>query len=358
MLAEIDNRSPAITVVIPVYNGTQYLAEAIDSVLAQTYRDFEIIVVDDGSTDDTWHIIEAYIAAHPQIVRGIRKANGGISTALNAGIHAAKGQYVAWLSHDDRFIPTKLEKQIALLKHNRELAGVYSDYVYIDDQSSCVGYAFSPWYPRAEMLRHLLQHVYINGSTLLIKRHCLLDVGAFDETLRYAQDAMMWVYIGIRYPLAHIPEPLTEYRLHLQQTSTTTKKHAIRRDSRTWLSRAVTEYTIQQIFPELNKPDTTPVEFANAYLYFGEVFAIQYHHILLSIQQFWRAWRIWPTYRNPVLTRAGLAALRALKSYLLTPSNHRRFGKNIPNSNRHLLVTDMRSWSEAVSPYGVKQETN
>ena len=99
---------PKISVIIPVYNGQNYLREAIDSVFTQTYKNYEMIVVDDGSTDKTWEMIQSY-GSH---LYGIQKENGGVASALNCGIRHASGEYIAWLSHDDLFLPNKLERQV------------------------------------------------------------------------------------------------------------------------------------------------------------------------------------------------------------------------------------------------------
>jgi glycosyltransferase involved in cell wall biosynthesis len=348
MLSATGEREPAISVVIPVYNGSNYLGEAIESVLAQSYCDLEIIVVDDGSTDNTWLVIERYMAAYPDTVRGIRKANGGVATALNAGICAAKGKYFAWLSHDDRFVPNKLQQQMDLLKSNPDVVGVYADYSYIDADGRIVGRVFAPWYPQGEMHRHLLQSVFINGSTLLIERRCLLEVGLFDATLRYAQDALMWIRLVMRYSLAHIAEPLTEYRVHVNQTTNTTKRRAIRRDNAIWLNRAIDDYPIQQIFPELDRPDLRAPEIANAYIYLGEVFVRRYYHWLLGIKYFWKAWSAWPNLRNPVAIKTGLALARSIAHYLKTRTTHFQFGENVPNNPEVPIVMDLRPLADLV----------
>lgn len=100
----VGNRPPVVSVIIPVYNGAKYLMEAIDSVLSQTFTDFELLVVDDGSTDETWGLIQSYGSR----VRGFRKLNGGVASALNLGIRESRGKWIAWLSHDDAFLPKKL----------------------------------------------------------------------------------------------------------------------------------------------------------------------------------------------------------------------------------------------------------
>lgn len=352
MLADTEKKSPEVTVVIPVYNGSNYLAEAIESVLAQSYRGFEILVVDDGSTDETWSIIESYMAAHPGVVRGIRKANGGVATALNAGIRAAKGKYFAWLSHDDRFVPSKLQQQIDVLQSNPEVVGIYSDYFYIDAEGKNVGRVYAPWYPQGEMHRHLLQSVFINGSTLLIERRCLLEVGLFDETLRFAQDALMWIRLVMRFPLAHIAEPLTEYRVHVEQTTNSTKRRALRRDGSLWLNRAIDDYPIQQIFPELDRPDVHAAEIANAYIYFGEVFTVRYRNYPFGIKHFWKAWSVWPNLRNPVTIKAGRAIARSIVDYLKSRKSHFQFGKNVPNDPNAPIVIDLRQWADLIKYKG------
>ena len=308
---------PTVTVVIPVFNGENYLEEAICSVLNQTYRDFEIVVVDDGSTDGTWAIIERYIAANPGVVRGIRKQNGGTAAALNAGIQVANGKYFAWLSHDDRFLPHKLEAQLALLDSNPEIVGVYSDYTRIDEAGSRIGLVHATWYPQSKTVRRFLQNPYINGSTLVVERRCLQEVGLFDEAVRYAHDALMWVHLIQRYQLAHIPEPLTEYRIHSNQ-ATEKKRQAVRRDNRLWLSKAIKSYTVKEIFPELNQPQTTSADLAAAYTYLGDVLIIRHVHIWSGIWQYWKALLVWPDLRNPALGKALIAFTRLLTQRVQT----------------------------------------
>ena len=114
---------PLVSVVIPVYNGTNFLKEAIESVFAQTFTDYEILVVDDGSTDGTWDLIQSY---GPR-VRGLHKENGGVASALNLGIREMRGTYFAWLSHDDLWLPEKLARQVELLKSNPQFRACYTD---------------------------------------------------------------------------------------------------------------------------------------------------------------------------------------------------------------------------------------
>jgi glycosyltransferase involved in cell wall biosynthesis len=342
---------PTITVVIPVYNGGNYLEEALQSVLNQTYQDFEVLVVDDGSTDNTWGIIEQYCATHGSVVRGLRKANGGTATALNAGIRAAEGKYIAWLSHDDRFVPNKLAVQMQLI-HSTRAAGVYSDYNFIDAAGNHLSRVYAPWYPPAQMLRHFLQSVFINGSTLLIERRCLLEGGLFDEGLRYAHDAYMWAYLIQNHPLAHSPVPLTDYRTHSQQG--TKRWQAIRRDSQLWLSKVLQHYSIQDIFPELDSPHVRPAHLAAAHNYLGDVMTMRHWHYDLGLAQYWQSWRAWPSLRNPVVGKLNGALWRACVKQT----------RALRNARRHSLgqqelppVIDLRNWSNSIPGVNFGSET-
>jgi glycosyltransferase involved in cell wall biosynthesis len=345
----METLTPAVTVVIPVYNGENYLAEAIDSVLNQTCQDYTVLVVDDGSTDGTWAIVERYRADHPGVVLGLHKENGGTATALNAGIRAAKGKYIAWLSHDDRFVPHKLEAQLRLLREQPEAAGVYSDYTYINAASEYIGRAISVTYPPAQMMRHLLQFVFINGSTLVVERRCLEEVGLFDETLRYSHDALMWLHLVHRYQLAYLPEALTEYRLHPEQA--TFARPEVRRDSWLWLKKATEQFTIEQIFPELTELDITKVERAAAHIYLGDVFLFCVMHPRLSLRQYWRAWAVWPNPKNPVLRKV-VQALRIIGPHVRNQlrQDRRSGGTSFPLWDKPVTM-HFRNASEKVSDF-------
>ena len=110
------------------------MREAVDSVLAQTYTNYEILLIDDGSKDNTWEIIQEYVLQHPDKIRGFHKENGGVTTALNLGIMEMKGEWFAWLSHDDLWMPRKLEKQVAWMNEHPG-CGMYYCGEYIMDEN-------------------------------------------------------------------------------------------------------------------------------------------------------------------------------------------------------------------------------
>ncbi|MBN1166546.1 MAG: glycosyltransferase [Methanospirillaceae archaeon] len=211
----MEMKNPFVSVVIPVYNGSDYLREAIDSVLNQTYQNYEIIVVDDGSTDDTWEIILSY----NEKIKGIHKDNGGVASALNAGINVMSGDFFAWLSHDDIWDPDKLSKQVAFHKENPDIPASYTDFSHIDTSGRFIQFFKVPWYPREVALRKILGAAYINGSSIFIHKNCFEMIGNFDENLKYTQDTHMWLRILRTYEIGHIPFNIVTNRIHEKQGS-------------------------------------------------------------------------------------------------------------------------------------------
>lgn len=214
---------PLVSVVIPVYNGNNYLRDAINSALNQTYDNLEILVVDDGSTDDTWDIIQSY----GNIIHGFHKENGGVSSALNLAIEHMNGEWFAWLSHDDLWSSDKIEKQIEYLKEHPDLHMCYTGYSTIDEFGHIITGTNGVWYQKGSDVRHMLYSNYINGITILVHRDCFDTVGKFDESLRYVQDYDMWIRIMLNYQVGLLPLRLAQSRIHLNQTGVKKKNDAV-----------------------------------------------------------------------------------------------------------------------------------
>lgn len=214
-MEEIDqNFNPLVSIVIPVYNGSNYMREAIDSALDQTYKNIEIIVVNDGSTDDTEEITKSY----GDKIRYFFKENGGVSSALNLGIKEMRGEYFSWLSHDDIYYREKIKKQIDFLMRLQDKDVVlYSDYDLIDEKSRII---------RTEKFDHrtldakpeyALFRSAINGCTVLMPKKAFDECGFFDEKLKCTQDYAKWFEMIKSYRFHHLPEVLVGYRLHNMQ---------------------------------------------------------------------------------------------------------------------------------------------
>jgi glycosyltransferase involved in cell wall biosynthesis len=198
--------SPRVSVVIPAYNAAWCVARAIDSVLAQTCGDYELVVVDDGSTDETASVVARY----GDRVRFVRQANGGLSSARNAGIKAARGEYVAFLDADDWWMPQKLERQLALLRERPDAVFCSTAARLVNPQSEPIG----EWRctrdagSTLEAIFATNAHVPGSGSAVVARRQALVDAGGFDERLASLEDIDMWMRLASRGPFHCIDEPL------------------------------------------------------------------------------------------------------------------------------------------------------
>lgn len=204
----------SVSVLIPTYNRKAYLREAIDSVLAQTYTDYEIIVVDDGSTDGTG---EALAAAYGEQIRYVRQDNQGESVARNRGLELAQGEYVALLDSDDLWLPEKLARQMTAIETDAKVGLVFCQSWIIDGEGRRVHDI-----PHGTHLRNgkltlegLCLHNRISGpSTTLIRRAVLNHIGGFDPDIHFGEDWDLWLRIAMHYELAFVPEPLACIRRH------------------------------------------------------------------------------------------------------------------------------------------------
>ena len=210
--------NPKVSVIIPVYNGSNYLREAIDSALAQSYRNIEIIVINDGSNDDGK--TETIAKSYGSKIRYSTKENGGVATALNLGIQNMTGEYFSWLSHDDVYYPHKIEVQIECLRYQeRKDVILYSDYDIIDSRSNVIHETIIPHYEPEQFLYELIQCSFLHGCTLLIPKVCFENVGLFNEKLPTTQDYELWVRMAKKYDFIHLPKKLIQARSHAEQGS-------------------------------------------------------------------------------------------------------------------------------------------
>jgi glycosyltransferase involved in cell wall biosynthesis len=202
----LTTETPTVSVVIPAYNAAWCVGKAIDSVLAQDYRGFEVIVVNDGSTDDTAAVLSAYRDA----IRVVQQVNGGLSSARNTGIRESRGEFVAFLDADDWWLPGKLKHQIELMRARPEL-GFSSTAARVEDPEGRLVniWACAQWeYP---FLVHLFQSnasVAGSGSAVIAKRALFQQAGGFDKTLRSLEDIDMWMRLAAVAEYACLEEPL------------------------------------------------------------------------------------------------------------------------------------------------------
>lgn len=225
---------PKVSIIIPVYNGSDYLDKAIQSALNQSYQNVEIIVVNDGSNDGgkTAEIARSY----GDKISYIEKENGGVSSALNRGIEAMTGEYFSWLSHDDEYRKEKIEKQVDALrafKNDRVIA--LCDTEFIDEDSRVLdktwGTPKSGVYSNEQALL-LMNKKPLSGISLLIPKAAFLECGEFDTSLRFTQDADMWKRIFLNgYSLLIDKTIYACSRLHGKQ-QTNTHRERFREESK------------------------------------------------------------------------------------------------------------------------------
>ncbi|KLU63989.1 MULTISPECIES: glycosyltransferase [Desulfosporosinus] len=207
---------PLVSVVIPTYNHARYITQAVESALKQTYQNVEILVVDDGSTDNTAEVIKPYLTQ----VHYIYKENGGTSSALNYGIEQAAGKYVCWLSADDMFEPEKTAKQVLLLESDPSLGFCYTSFMIIDALGNITHLIRSFYTANThDMVLRLMDACFINGSTVMMRKSALEKTGGFDETLPTAHDYDMWFRLLRNGPCGFIDEQLLKYRWHGENMS-------------------------------------------------------------------------------------------------------------------------------------------
>ena len=203
---------PTVSVVIPAYNAERWIGETLESVLAQEAPDLEVLVVDDGSTDDT----AAVVARFPS-VRCLRKPNGGLGSARNAGIRAATGRYVAFVDSDDVWLPGKLSAQIDLLDRTG-LAWAYCDAIVFDEVTGRKLHRMSERnpMPSGDVLETLFLGCFIASPTPVVRRSVFDEVGLFSEVgiVHMREDWDMWLRIAARYPVGLVPHALARYRTH------------------------------------------------------------------------------------------------------------------------------------------------
>lgn len=206
---------PEVSAVIPAYNAARYLGEAIDSALAQTFRDLEIIVIDDGSTDDTARVVARYGGS----VRSISQPNRGVSSARNRGIEESRGRYVAFLDADDVWMPAKLQRQLEALRENPQTRACYSAHLWVDDRLAPLRENRGP--RRGTALEDLLRTGNVVGSpsSVIVERSIFSEVGGFSDAFSLCADWEMWVRIAARTEFAYINEPLVQYRVHADSMS-------------------------------------------------------------------------------------------------------------------------------------------
>lgn len=211
-------KHPLVSVIVPSYNQANWLPKTLDSIISQTYPVWEAIVVDDGSTDNTWEVIQEYSIKDSRI-KGIHKENGGISSALNSGIEAAKGKYFCWLSSDDLFYPNKLELQIKAFDKLDESYGIiFGAFDLIDDKEKINVLSLDKPFIDGFEFPQQLKYDMIDGCTVMIPMRIMREMGGFNTQFKHAQDTEFWFRLAAKgYKFYYLEEKLVKRRIHEAQ---------------------------------------------------------------------------------------------------------------------------------------------
>jgi glycosyltransferase involved in cell wall biosynthesis len=241
--------NPLVSIIIPVFNGSNYLSQAIESALAQTYKNIEVVIVNDGSNDRGK--TEGIALSYGERIRYFSKSNGGCSSALNRAVQEARGQYISWLSHDDLLAPTKIERQVAFLSQQPDPSAcvVYGDYSAFagihnvwSNSPACVMPSVKP-----ENFRYFLTtHNILHGCTLLIPKSAIERHGMFDEGLQTVLDFDLWFKLAKTERFLFLPGVVVHSRAHPDQ-DTNRKRDVHMQEANGLLARFVNELSADEV---------------------------------------------------------------------------------------------------------------
>lgn len=211
--------NPIVSVIMSVYNDEKYVSLAIDSILKQSFEDFEFIIINDGSTDRTLEILKEYEQKDSRIVL-IEQENRGLTKSLNIGIKKAKGKYIARMDSDDISDLQRFEKQIEFLEINKDYALIGTNVEKIDESGKHIEFNTTK-YTNKEIQKTLsIRNCFAHGS-VMINRTMIKDECYYDENFKYAQDYRLWAKIAKNFKVANLEEPLYSLRLHEKSISKT-----------------------------------------------------------------------------------------------------------------------------------------
>ncbi len=205
-----------VSILVTCYNHMRYLPEALEAVFRQSFSDYEVIALDDGSTDGA----REWLSARPEPIRLVfNETNLGTYASLNVGLSQATGEFVAVLNDDDLWGPDKLLRQVEMMDANPEIGLVHTNGWFIDgdgariDDPKPLGFTF-PHMPTGDVLPMLIDHNQIITSSVLVRRECFEKCGPFDPSFYGCGDWQMWLRVALRYTIGYVDEPLTFYRVH------------------------------------------------------------------------------------------------------------------------------------------------
>jgi glycosyltransferase involved in cell wall biosynthesis len=276
---------PKISVVVTCYNYGRYVAGCLRSIQQQTFTDYEVIVVDDGSTDDSREQIRGFL--HDERFKLITQKNGGQANAKNRGIRESCGEFIAFLDADDLWAPEKLEKQIGLFTQ-KGVGVVFSDVDWIDENGEIIGRGGIGTYlqqRRGKVVDFLIYDNFVPFSSVLVRKECFDAMGVFDETLAMGIDWDLWLRFSTRYTFDYCDEKLLLYRVgHSGQMSKNMMERLQCAD------RIIAKFT--RLFPDTIAEDV--LEDARYYSCCVRGYALRQYGFRYSLKYYFQAIRLFP----------------------------------------------------------------
>jgi len=216
---------PTVSVIMPLYNQEEYVSQAIEGVLGQTYSDLELVIVDDCSTDRSLDIAREYELKDRRVRVMRHSTKSGAPKSINDGLYSTAGEFVAICASDDLWEPHKLSLQLEILNSGKNLHLVYSDASIMDDKGRMTGQYFSQlYYPTGNrfsgnLFNALLERNFICASTVLLRRSSIVSYPFWNEELRQTADWLYWIEASKKYDFYYIPQLLVRYRVHSRNLS-------------------------------------------------------------------------------------------------------------------------------------------
>jgi len=299
---------PAVSIIVPTYNRSAFIGEAINSVLQQTFSDFELIVIDDGSTDSTGEIVDAF---KDERLVFIQQENAGRSAARNRALATARGKYIAFLDSDDTYLRDKLERQVNFMEAHPEIGMIYTSAKCIDAEGNILKNHVYVASVSGQIYRQVafFRPVTITLPTVMLRREVLDNVGGFDEKMERFEDTDLWRRISKRYQVGALNYPTCLLRTHDDNT--------LRTQNPVKITNAI-EYYVAKIFREDADMDSDFLKEGASRLY-------EYYGLAFMTVPAWRGQGLAllkksvefsPKRLGAIVVTAAIATLRTLKNAL------------------------------------------
>lgn len=210
--------APKVSVLMPAYNAEKYIAEAIESILSQTFKDFEFIIIDDASTDNTWKLIKQHAKKDKRIRAYRNEKNLNIAGTLNKGIKLAKSEIIARMDADDISLPARLSEQYKYLTDHKNVAVIGGDIILIDEDGNTL-HKRTYEHNSKKMKKNIFRYLPFAHPTTMYRKNVVEEFGLYDKSKSPSEDMDLWIKIGTKHDFGSISKPIFKYRTFLKSSS-------------------------------------------------------------------------------------------------------------------------------------------